>query len=103
MLSYRDAIAAGRKRRAIAGNLPEGRMRRALGTSRHCLSPTFERQGHSGTRRLPTQERTMARGNLSREQQELADFLSQLSERSYRAGWMQGIEGEVWVAMHAAD
>ncbi|WP_124543191.1 hypothetical protein [Piscinibacter terrae] len=45
----------------------------------------------------------MARGDLTREQQELADFLSQLSERSYRAGWMQGIESEVWVAMHAPD
>lgn len=45
----------------------------------------------------------MALQDLTQEQRDLADFISKISERHYRAGWMQGIEYEVWEAMHAPD
>ncbi|HLO96307.1 MAG TPA: hypothetical protein VK195_18515 [Burkholderiaceae bacterium] len=45
----------------------------------------------------------MALQDLTQEQRDLADFISQISERRYRAGWMEGIEYEVWEAMHAPD
>ena len=43
----------------------------------------------------------MALKSLKQEQRELAEFISAISERSYWAGWMLGIEREVWTAMHA--
>lgn len=45
----------------------------------------------------------MALKDLTPDQRELAEFLSALSEWTYRASWMSGIEGEVWRAMHAPD
>lgn len=45
----------------------------------------------------------MALQDLTQEQRDLADVISRVSERCYRAGWMQGIEYEVWEAMHAPD
>lgn len=45
----------------------------------------------------------MALQDLTQDQRDLADFISEISERCYRAGWMQGIEYEVWEAMHAPD
>ncbi|TXI83941.1 MAG: hypothetical protein E6Q40_10205 [Cupriavidus sp.] len=37
--------------------------------------------------------------DLTPTQRELAEFMSHLSERSYRAGWMSGIERELWTGM----
>lgn len=45
----------------------------------------------------------MALRDLTQEQRNLAEFISEISERSYRAGWLHGIEHEVWKAMHAHD
>lgn len=45
----------------------------------------------------------MALQDLTQEQRDLAEFISEISERRYRAGWMQGIEYEVWDAMHAPE
>lgn len=42
----------------------------------------------------------MALKDLTTEQRQLAEFMSHLSERSYRAGWMSGIERALWMAMH---
>lgn len=41
----------------------------------------------------------MALSDLTPPQRALADFMSLLSERAYRAGWMEGIEHELWEAM----
>jgi hypothetical protein len=38
---------------------------------------------------------------LTDEQKELADLMSEHSQAAYRAGWMLGIERELWEAMHA--
>lgn len=53
--------------------------------------------------RLCAKERTLALKDLTPHQRELAEFLSSLSERTYRAGWMSGIESEAWRVMHAPD
>ncbi|MBB3283235.1 hypothetical protein [Mitsuaria sp. BK037] len=45
----------------------------------------------------------MALENLSSDQRDLASFISLISQRSYRAVWMQGTEVDVWHALHAAD
>ena len=45
----------------------------------------------------------MALEDLSSDQRDLATFISRISQRSYRALWMQGIEIDVWRALHAAD
>ena len=41
--------------------------------------------------------------DLTPAQQELATLRSHLSDRAYRAQWMQGIEVELWEAMHAPN
>ena len=41
--------------------------------------------------------------DLTPAQQELASFMSQLSERAYRAQWMLNLEVELWLALHAPD
>jgi hypothetical protein len=41
--------------------------------------------------------------DLSSDQRDLASLISAISQRSYRAVWMQGIEVDVWHAMHASD
>lgn len=42
----------------------------------------------------------MALNDLTQDQRKLAEMISRLSERRYRAGWMSGIEFEVWQAVH---
>lgn len=45
----------------------------------------------------------MALEDLSSDQRDLASLISLISQRCYRAVWMQGIEVDVWHALHAAD
>ncbi|MBO9687082.1 MAG: hypothetical protein J7598_10740 [Mitsuaria chitosanitabida] len=45
----------------------------------------------------------MSRSDLTPDQQELAEALSKISSRTYRATWMEGIESEVWRAVVASE
>jgi len=38
--------------------------------------------------------------DLNKEQLELAEFMSELSEKAYNAGWMHNLEFELWEAMN---
>ena len=40
-------------------------------------------------------------GDLTPTQRELAELMSRISEQMWRAGWMQGLEHELWAAMTA--
>ena len=37
---------------------------------------------------------------LTRDQRRLADYMSELSEQAYCAGWMAGLEFALWEALH---
>ncbi|ANH67998.1 hypothetical protein [Mitsuaria sp. 7] len=43
----------------------------------------------------------MALDDLSPPQRALAEFMSDLSERAYAAGWLADIEIELWRALHS--
>ena len=38
--------------------------------------------------------------NLTLPQKNLADFMSELSEQAFNAGWIEGLELALWKAMH---
>lgn len=49
---------------------------------------------------LGLSQEALVHGAGTQEQRDLVDFISAISGRNYCAGRMQGIEREVWKAMH---